>query len=301
MVGTMAMMGATSMIGVGQLDASSSSAATPTNPDAYVALGDSYSAGPLAGSSIVGTPIGCARSTYSYPYLVAATLHVSVFRDATCSSATTADFTQSQQTPDGTNPPQFDSLGPDTSLVTVGIGGNDANLVGVAESCINLSPVDLGPAPEGQPCVDRYTAGGVDRVGEAIMATAPKIATALQAIHRLAPKAKILVVEYPAVLPQSGIGCWPYVPLLNPDVAYLRDKLEQMDAMLATEAAANGATAVNDYTPFFGHDVCQPPGVNWADGVVPVPPAFPLHPNAAGEASMAGAVEAAAHSIGWTP
>jgi lysophospholipase L1-like esterase len=295
-----ALMGAGVAVVVSPIGVPSAGAASSTST-AYVALGDSYSAGPLAGLSIVGNPIGCARSLASYPYLVAAALHVKAFRNATCSSATTSDFTAAQQTPDGTNPPQFAFLGPDTSLVTVGIGGNDADLVGVATSCLNLVPVDLGPAPEGHPCVDHYTAGGVDQVYQDIMATGPKIAAALQTIRRLAPKATIVVVGYPAVLPVSGIGCWPYVPLLNPDVAYLRDKLEQMDIMLSAEAAANGAVVANDYSPFFGHDVCQLPGNNWVDGIVPIPPAFPLHPNANGEAAMARAVEAVVRSSGWTP
>jgi lysophospholipase L1-like esterase len=63
--------------------------------------------------------------------------------------------------------------------------------------------------------------------------------------------------------------------------------------MLAEEAAANGARYVDTYTSTIGHDVCQAPGTKWIEGLVPLAPAAPFHPNALGEEAMARAVEAA--------
>jgi hypothetical protein len=82
--------------------------AATTSP--YVSLGDSYTAAPLVPNP-TGNPIGCGRSTNNYPSDVARARSVSSFTDASCSSATTANMTQSQSVPfGGTNPPQFNSL-----------------------------------------------------------------------------------------------------------------------------------------------------------------------------------------------
>ena len=61
----------------------------------YVSLGDSYTAGPLVPNP-TGNPILCGRSTHNYPSDVNRTIQPSSFTDASCSSATTADMTQSQ-------------------------------------------------------------------------------------------------------------------------------------------------------------------------------------------------------------
>jgi lysophospholipase L1-like esterase len=275
--------------------------ASPPANHAYVSLGDSYTSGPFINLNSAGSvPAGCGQSKYSYPYLVASALAVQAFRDPSCGSATTNEFTHPQTVAFGVNPPQDDALGPDTTLVTVGIGGNDAGLVGLATSCINFSAVPLGPPPLGQPCVDRYTAGGVDQYSIRIAAVAPKMATALAEIHRRVPRAKIFVVGYPAVLPEAG-SCWPYVPLLAPDVAYVRDKVKELNTMLAAQSLAHGATFVDTWTSSIGHDACQLPGTNWVDGIVPVPLAYPLHPNQAGEANTAAVVARAIAASGWRP
>ncbi|HEY4422123.1 MAG TPA: SGNH/GDSL hydrolase family protein, partial [Pseudonocardia sp.] len=72
----------------------------------YVALGDSYAAGPLIPVQ-TGEPAGCQRSTENYPAVVASVLGLSDFRDATCSAATTEHFTAPQTVKPGVNDPQF--------------------------------------------------------------------------------------------------------------------------------------------------------------------------------------------------
>jgi hypothetical protein len=47
------------------------------------------------------------------------------------------------------------------------------------------------------------------------------------------------------------------------------------------------------YTGSIGHDVCQPSGARWIEGLVPTAPAAPVHPNALGSRGMAGLVLAA--------
>jgi len=266
-------------------------------PTVYVALGDSYTAGPFINLDFSGTvPPGCAQSKFSYPYLVASSIGADVFRDPSCSSATSANFTSPQAVSGGVNPPQYDALLPDATVVTIGIGGNDVGLVSLATNCINLAPVPLAAAPLGESCASRYTAGGVDQYSDKIAAFAPVFSDMLEEVHRRAPAAQVFVVGYPSVLPE-GPGCWPYVPLLAPDVAYVRAKVMELNALEAQLAAAHGATFVDTWTSSIGHDACQAVDQAWVDGIIPFPPAYPMHPNAPGM-SNTGRVVAGAISSG---
>jgi hypothetical protein len=104
----------------------------------------------------------------------------------------------------------------------------------------------------------------------------------------------VLLVGYPALLPDTGFGCWPTVPIAFGDVPYLRGVAKSLNTMLANAAAAGGARYVDTYRPSIGHDACRSAGVRWAEGLVPAAPAAPFHPNAAGEQGMATAVAALA-------
>jgi len=254
----------------------------------YVALGDSYTAGPLIPTQ-TGSPAGCLRSTHSYPWLVAAGTSAATFTDVSCQGATTADMTHSQSVPLGTNPPQDSALSAGTTLVTLQISGNDIGFTNIIVYCTTLSLTN----PFGSPCKDHYTSGGTDQLRAAINAAAPKVAADLQGIHALAPAARVLLVGYPVILPNSGDGCWPAVPIAFGDVPYLRGVEQALNTMLATEAAANHATFVDTYTASIGHDVCQPTGTKWVEGLVPTSPAAPFHPNQLGEQAMARQVLAA--------
>lgn len=265
-----------------------------TAPDAYVALGDSFTAGPLVPAP-TGDPPDCGRSDSNYPHLAAAALEAAVFRDVSCSSARTDHLSEPQSglVLGGTNPPQYDGLGPDVALVTVGIGGNDIGFGEIAQRCFQP------PTPMGTPCSDYYTQDGRDLLSDRIAETAPKIAAALQGIRERSPRAEIVVVDYPAIMPHVGEGCYPYLPVLPEDVPYLRAKHEELNAMLAEQAAANGAHIVDTYSPSVGHDACQPPGSAWVNGIVVAPPSFPVHPNSIGMAGMAAAVLEVIERIGF--
>ena len=145
--------------------------------------------------------------------------------------------------------------------------------------------------PTGSACRTKFTApDGGDLLNDRIAAAAPKIATMLRAIHVRSPQARVLVVGYPDVTPRDGSGCYPLVPLSDDDLAYLDEKLRATNAMLAEQAAANDAEYVDTYDESVGHDVCTLPGTRWFEGLVPTNLAYPLHPNAFGEASMARSV-----------
>jgi lysophospholipase L1-like esterase len=262
--------------------------AGPATAARYVALGDSYTSGPLIPDQ-TGRPPGCLRSTHNYPSLVAAALGAASFTDVSCAGATTANMTRPQQVTPGINPPQLDALSARTTLVTVGIGGNNLDFAGIVINCAELSFT----SPFGSPCKDHYTAGGTDRLALVVARTGPRVAAVLAEIHQRAPQARVLVVGYPDLLPSTGHGCWPLVPIAYGDVPYLRGIEKKLNAMLAARAAAGGAAFVDTYTGSIGHDFCQPPGVSWVEGLVPASPAAPMHPNARGEKAMARQVLAA--------
>jgi hypothetical protein len=246
----------------------------------YVSLGDSYTAGPLIPLQI--QPFGCLKSNNNYPHLTARNLGL-VLRDPSCSGAETEDMEHPQNVdPDGPNPPQFDSLTTQTRIVTLQIGGNDIGFSSIGRDCASAT------SNQGTPCQDRYVHDGRDEISERIQATAPLVDAVLDGIRARSPHARVFVVNYAAILPDQGPGCWPQMPVTDGDVPYVRAKQKELNAMLASEAAANRARLVDWYTASIGHDACKPPVIRWVEPVVPVNAAAPLHPNLGG---MIGASE----------
>lgn len=251
----------------------------------YTALGDSFAAGPLIPNPVA--PLGCLKSSNNYGRIAQRTLAFSEFRDATCSGAETEDMTQPQAIEFGQNPPQFDSLDAGTGVVSITIGGNDIGFSEILQSCITANPFR-------HPCIDKYRAGGVDQLAQRIEATAPLVAAVLQGIHSRSPDARVYVLNYAAIFPETGYGCWPQMPVGFLDVPYLRATQRRLNSMLATQAAANGATLVNWYAASIGHDACRGPLTRWVEPLVPTNPAAPVHPNLAGMRGAASALLAAA-------
>jgi hypothetical protein len=253
----------------------------------YVALGDSYVSGPLILPPAAGAPLDCLQSARNYPHLTASALALSL-TDVSCGGATTANFTTAQY---ADQPPQFNSLSSSTQVVSVGSGGNDNNLffgtliTGAAEDLI---------FPFGTPCKSTYG----NKLAAEIKADGPVVGAAFHQIHVLSPAAQVFVVGYPDILPQSG-NCWPTVPLTTGDTAYLNGVEQELNAMLSSEAAANGLTYVDTFTPSIGHDACKPEGTRWIEPVLPESDAFSVHPNEKGMEADASELEATmrAHGI----
>ena len=265
-VAAAAVLAATAAFGVTAVATGGAGASTPV---VYVAMGDSYAAGPFILPET--DPYTCVRSKDNYAGILSRKMAVQTFRDVTCSGATTNDFSHPQSGQiSGTAPPQYNALTADTTLVTVGIGGNDVGLVGLAESCINVTP-------NGPSCAAKYTAGGVDQYGQRIDAFASTYGTVIDHIHLVAPNAKILMISYPFAIRPGG--CYPAQPLLPADATYIQAKIDQLNSVMAAQAAAHGATYVDVRTMTIGHDACALPGVRWIEGLVPTSDAFPLHPN----------------------
>jgi lysophospholipase L1-like esterase len=236
----------------------------------YVALGDSFTAGPLIPRQH-GRPAACMRSDRNYPSLVARALRPEGFSDVSCTAATTVDMRRPQRFLFGHNRPQLDALTRDTTLVTLGIGGNDIGYSKIVFTCARLSLT----RPRGNPCTTHYG----DALDRKIDETAPKVGGVLRDIRERAPRARVVVVGYPRALPRHT-GCWPVVPAADGDLPYL-DRFERnLNGMLADEASAHGADFVDTYRGGTGHDMCSRD--KWVEGILLTHVAAPVHPNARG-------------------
>jgi hypothetical protein len=255
----------------------------------YAALGDSFTSGPDIPTQLT-SPAGCLRSSNNYPHLTAAALTLTL-SDVSCSGATTADMSVAQSvTPGPANPAQLSAVTTSTAAVSLQIGGDNLGFTSIIENCAALTP--WGPTKVGANCKNYYDPGGRDSLAAAVNALAPTIGALLQQIRAQAPAADVFVVGYPALLPQSG-ACWPSMPFETTDALYLTQTEVELNQMLSNEAAANGDVFVNTYTPSISHNACTTEANRWVEPLVPASPAYPVHPNANGEAAMASLLEAA--------
>lgn len=264
------------------VETGSASAATESPTAAsidYVALGDSYTSGPLI-STVRSDPSGCARSTNNYPAFLAQWLEVESYRDVSCSGAATRDVTSAQKLLFGgtTTPPQRRALSQETDLVTVGLGGNDFDIFSRLSNC-------------GRP----LAAEGAETCAldpESLTRDATRVedrlVDALRIVQQRAPEAEVIVVGYPRVLPQRGT-C-PVLGVDASEAAVARQVSRRLNQSQRKAARRTGATWVDLTDVSIGHDACAGDDA-WTTGseFVPGQPA-PLHPRIEGMRGAAAEV-----------
>ncbi|MGP4048997.1 SGNH/GDSL hydrolase family protein [Streptomyces sp. 2A115] len=252
----------------------------------YVALGDSYASG--AGLPDVKDK-DCDRTKYGYAHMISTSSAVAglnrAFKDVTCSGATTREFWNSK----GTTPPQANALTPNTKLVTLTMGGNDVGFAKVLEKCATEA---IRTGLKGSPCKTEFTKGGKDELGERINTMEGRIRDVLADVRRRSPDAKVIVVGYPALFPDNGVGCPSYtgVPIAEGDFAFLRDTTKKLNRALQRQAAAGGVGMyfADTYALTAGHDMCQPSDKRWIEPLVnPAKDTQIAHPNQYGQHAMA--------------
>ena len=260
------------------------SAPPPPQFTSYVALGDSFTAAPLVPTTDLAR--GCLRSDRNYPALLARRLDISEVTDVSCSGATTEDLRGRQPTvPGATVPPQLRALDPDTDLVTLGIGGNDFALFGsLVRTCTRLGGVDAEDAP----CTERLRAQGVDLLGQTRL-IGRRVAASLEQIRRRAPRARVVLVGYPRLVPRTDT-CPRRLPLAPGDYDYGARLGVALNLALRSAARRAGADFVDMYPASRGHDICaEEPWVNGRR--TDRSAALAYHPFAAGMAAVADEVE----------
>ncbi|MGZ4505534.1 MAG: SGNH/GDSL hydrolase family protein [Nocardioidaceae bacterium] len=265
-----------------------SAGGTPSAPSyaSYVALGDSYTAGPLIETTDVND--GCFRSDHDYPSLLAKRLRITHLRDVSCSSARTRDLAHRQHTfRGGLRPPQLRAVRPGTDLVTLGMGGNDFDLFGtLVQRCTALRGTD----PTGAPCTAQLRRtepglfGDIRRVGV-------RLTRSLDAIHRRAPHARVVLVGYLRLAPTHGT-CPSRLPLADGDYPLANRVSRALRGTMRQAAAAGHATFVDMYQASAGHDACS--ARPWVNGRGSIPGvAIAYHPFVAGMHAVARQVRAA--------
>ncbi|MCK0438581.1 SGNH/GDSL hydrolase family protein [Gordonia alkaliphila] len=252
--------------------------ATPADetPVKQAHLGDSFAAGTGVRPLVADSSFLCQRAEGNFGRLVAADRGTDL-TDVSCAGATTADLTAAQYEGVG---PQLDALDADTDLVTLALGGNDADVFATAVSeCARLGRAD----PEGAPC--RAALG--NRLFAALdTVTRPALTAGLRAIAERAPHARVMIVGYPWLLPPTD-GCFAQVPIAAGDVVYLHRLQQRLNQVVADAAAAAGAVYVDMAQASVGHSACADPQQRW---IAPLGGVGSLHPTELGQRAMAESV-----------
>ena len=235
----------------------------------YVAMGSSYAAGPGITTPADQPPTRCARSRDNYAHQVARRLTLDLV-DVSCSGATTANLLE----PWRELPPQVAAVTSDTRLVTMTIGGNDLTFVGNldAASCRAMQETSC-PAVQAP---DEAAYAAVERALHAVVA----------AVRARAPEARIVFVEYPAVLPPAGVCA--RTPMTVDGADRLRATAARLVAITDEVAQTEKVEVVRFSLRSAGHDACA--ADPWISGYVDgagQKERVPYHPNLAGMTAVA--------------
>ena len=139
----------------------------------YVSLGDSYAAGQGGGAYLT---VPCLQTANSYPRQLAASKIVKLKADASCAFATSTDVRATQ----------LGRLNKGIDLVTVTVGGNDLNVIGVVAAC--------QPDPNTLACAQALVAAQTTLASPAFGAS---LVQTFAAITAKAPRAQVIVTGYP--------------------------------------------------------------------------------------------------------
>lgn len=250
---------------------------TPTHASgpAYVAIGDSFTAGDAIGTAQPGSG-HCLRSTSNYPSLIAHRLGY-VLTDASCSGATTHGALAASRY----EGPQISALTRKTALVTVSIGGND---VGTYSTLILTCLRKSRPDAQGAPCRTALAPS----LPAANTTITERVGTVLDAVRDRAPHAKILVITYPGLMPHDGTCA--ATPFSTADVAWFASVEDDVADSMSAAAEQRGIDVVDAHDLSRDHHVCSGKKA-WVNGPQPKNgDGILFHPNGAGERAVADAV-----------
>lgn len=236
----------------------------------YVALGDSYTAGPGLPAQH-DQPAACRRSSRNYPARVAAALDARLI-DVSCGGARTRDLVRSQRLSDGSRTrPQLEVVDRRTDLVTLGVGANEFGIFArIFGRCARASA-------RGRSCGDR---AGLRKDARSVERTTGR---AVREIRDRAPGARIIVVGYPRMLAPSRV-C-NQVPFTVADNRRLRAVWARVSTSLRRAARKTGAEYVDPYPASNAHHACS--RRPWVNGTRPDPKrGTAFHPTPRGMAGM---------------
>ncbi|TVV75951.1 SGNH/GDSL hydrolase family protein [Sphingomonas solaris] len=254
----------------------------PGGDPAYVAMGSSFAAGIGLGQRAPGSPIACMRTIGSYPQQISRSLNLPIM-DVTCSAATTDHILRGGQY---FQRAQINALKPETKLVTVTTGGNDIRYVG------DLSFIAARNTASVSGWLMKRFWGGPLRADQRDYAAVRRdLVSVAREVSRRSPKALLIFVTYPTILPASG-RC-PLLNITQDEADMMRFVGEQLAGATRAAARQSGAVLVDMQKLGADHHACsQEPWVNgWRNAQ-----GAQFHPTRLGTRATADAVVQAIRS-----
>jgi lysophospholipase L1-like esterase len=239
----------------------------------YIALGDSF----VSGDGVSGATTGCKVSTLAYPWLLNSKLaEGGTMPELTvegCSGHTTVELTSTQ----------LGSLraADANTLITVTIGGNDADTVWEMGRCLLSNCEARGPVIAKQ-------------INDTV---APRLNALFKRIKDESNGATVVVTGYP-LLVMANAHKQPVCStmLTAKEVKMIQSSIKLMNSKIKAASESNGFITVVDelQKKFVNHEACAPQkarwinGGEWTDGNSGV-----LHPNEPGNQAYADVIAAA--------
>ncbi|MFF3784345.1 hypothetical protein [Streptomyces sp. NPDC001933] len=274
----------------------------------YVALGDSYSAGQFIGgdANLVREPVDgglggedgdyTGRSKDSYPQqLSRGVLAGYEFIDATSGGAdidgrglglggllvpqtvfggppyVPVDENGAPRFTPTPRPPQIDALSDATTLVTVGIGGNQFNLGQIVAKC-----AALGATSAGSPGTDYYrnTEEGQEDLAQKESDLRDGFAKLMPVLRERAPQAQFFFVGYPTLFPSTAAGQGSCdggldenITIKKGDMPFIQEQFALVDSIVHEAATSWGHTYVDIAESSRDHHVCREGDDKWMFGL----------------------------------
>ena len=261
-------------------------ACTRANPDptltsvplttCYVALGDSYSSGEGNPPFVPNDPCDLSQHD-AWPELLTSD-HTSLVleQDLACADATTSALTSGYR---GQRPQlqAMSRLTPPPTLITVTMGGNNLGFPYVLTACY------VGSCTAALDAVEVALSSGFGT----------RMTAVYKEIKAFAPKATILVVGYPQILPSNPLTALQHCPWLDRDpeaVPLMNIVSSQLNSILARAAAAAGVGYVSTLNALQGHELCTADSWINSIGLFSGRIASQGHPNQFGQAAIARTV-----------
>ena len=243
----------------------------------YVALGSSFAAGIGLGERAPSSPFVCQRSVNGYPQQLGQLMGYPMV-DMTCSGATIEHVLNGGQLFQG---PQIDALGPDTELVTITAGGNDIDYVGDIAATYYRSKGGVFAF-----VIDRLWHGALPVEERKFARLKNNMVSTFEEIARRSPRARIVVISYPTLLPPQGTCA--QVGVSDTDAALMQAVGARLVEVTHEAAQRTGAIFVDLATLSSGHDICS--ADPWVNGATPEH-GTPFHPNFAGAQATANRIQ----------
>jgi hypothetical protein len=293
---------------------------TSTARFSYAALGDSYSSGEgvLPFRDLGDTALdGCHRSTRAYATKIRrsgsaspiAQRDDSRFDFFACTGAVTDNVRADGNPHPNGEPPQMaigNAINASRDLVTISIGGNDAQFVPLFGLCMLLPECH-----EIRPFAPHSSLTLADFAPLLLAYTAVKVADVHLDLSVATPNAATIVVGYPILFSGDECSALQFPPFGSSDVkisaseqVFLRDLNAKVNKVVETSAALAGLHFVSVAERFAGHEICGSQGA-WINGVVLFNPTWnpkaSVHPTARGQQEYANAINGYLQSIatGW--